>query len=318
MYVRLEECACVFNAQQVGAVDHEEDSPILTGDANGLPGGFAQVVESVREIVEVVLQRASQLLLVGGVRPECVADLGEQLSDEGEPCVDCCSGSDLERKLPGVRLALDPFGEPLLEPSEVHRVDADAVNLETFHQLCGEVKKDVLVTQVVDVQNPVPHPRTPRRRCPAHRARRGCASARCSRRSRGARRTESSRSRAASGASDRTCPCPRRAAGRADAVGMSRASAVSTHRGSLSPSRGSSIRKLPLTAQMSSGTFQVSPAGRSTIFPMAYRSGLAIIASDRIPTVSAGTMPTARTWTLRAWVMNMVGALQRRFKNIRR
>ena len=73
-----------------------------------------------------------------------------------------------------------------------------------------------------------------------------------------------------------------------------------------------------LTAQMSSGTFQVSPAGRSTIFPMAYRSGLAIIASDRIPTVSAGTMPTARTWTLCTRVMNMVGALQRRFKKMRR
>ena len=70
VYVGNEECPCIVTAQQVGAVNHEENPAIPAGFANGFSGGLDQMIEGVRKISEVVLQRTSQFLLVGGIRVE--------------------------------------------------------------------------------------------------------------------------------------------------------------------------------------------------------------------------------------------------------
>ena len=85
IYVLYEECLRIVAAEQIGAVDHEQNLVSLPGSSHGFGGGLNQVIERLREIGEVVLKGAPQLLLVRGVRLEYVADIGEQLAGEWKP-----------------------------------------------------------------------------------------------------------------------------------------------------------------------------------------------------------------------------------------
>ena len=131
----------IVTAQSVGAVDHEQNPTVPAGFANRFPGGLDQMIEGFGKIGEVVLQRTSQLLLVGGVRVDGIADLGKQPADERETGLDSCARSDALRELPGRLLTLDTFEEPCFELLQVNAIQADTVILELLRQLAGEVQR---------------------------------------------------------------------------------------------------------------------------------------------------------------------------------
>ncbi len=112
------------------------------------------MIECVGEVAEVVLQRAPQHVLVGGVRLEGGADLGQQLSEIRKSGRDLRPGLDLPRQFLDLCLLLHALVEPALKPPEVYRVDGDPIVFEPLGQRGGQMQKDILVPQVVGVEIP--------------------------------------------------------------------------------------------------------------------------------------------------------------------
>ena len=110
------------------------------------------MIECVGEVAEVVLQRAPQHVLVGGVRLEGGADLGQQLSEIGKAGGNLHSRLDLPRQFLDLRLFLHALVEPALQSLEVHLVDGDPIVFEPLCQRGGHVQQNVLVPQVVGVE----------------------------------------------------------------------------------------------------------------------------------------------------------------------